>query len=66
MKFLEWLGFIICVCSILANGYFRSIDNQILLEQLTFFSAFGGAIISVASFFIRKFRVRKKRKEHSN
>jgi hypothetical protein len=57
MKFLEWLGFIICLGSMIANGLIRhSGISDSPWWTLTFVSMFFGGMVTIITFLIRKFR----------
>lgn len=55
MKFVEWLGFLICLASLLSNGIIRhnSFSNT-LWSNVTFVSMFVGGIITIIAFLVRK------------
>lgn len=55
IKFLEWLGFLICLVSSLSNGIIRhfGLSNTIWLN-VTFFLMFVGGMITIIAFLIGK------------
>lgn len=56
-KFFEWLGLIVCMVSILANGIIRHNGlSGTLWSNVTFYTIFIGMIITVGAFFGRKFK----------
>jgi hypothetical protein len=55
MKFLEWVGFIICLCSMIAIGMLRHYGlSDTLWWNVTFVSMFVGGIVTIFAFLIRK------------
>ena len=63
MKFLEWLGFLICFGSCISNGIIRSYTlSDTLWSKVTFVAMFVGAIITIVAFLFRKFGNKSKSK----
>ncbi len=56
LRIIEWIGYIICLGSVLANGLIRHNGNHnTLWDRVTFFSVFVGAIITIVAFLFRKY-----------
>ncbi|WP_078435409.1 hypothetical protein [Metabacillus halosaccharovorans] len=56
LRIIEWIGYIICLGSVLANGLIRHNGNpNTLWDRVTFFSVFVGTIITIVAFLFRKY-----------
>ncbi len=63
LKFLEWLGFLICLGSIICNGIIRNISlSNTLWINGTFISMFVGGIITIIAYLFRKLGSNAKNK----
>ena len=63
MKFLEWLGFFICLASSISNGIIRSYTlSDTFWSKVTFVGMFIGGIIAFIPFLYRKLGNKAKSK----